>query len=75
MGLFDRRLLSELRRLDYAAVHTSERIAGREGDWLQPRFSILADDTLTSVERDALADPPLVRRAWRAAKSRSKRLR
>jgi peptidoglycan/xylan/chitin deacetylase (PgdA/CDA1 family) len=75
LGLFDRRLLSDLRRLGYVAVHTSERMAGREGAWLQPRVSIVAGDTVASVERDALADPPLPRRAWRAAKSRSKMLR
>ena len=56
MGLYDRRLLADLRRLGYSAVHTSERMPGRAGAWLQPRFSILADDTVETVERDALAD-------------------
>ena len=75
LGLYDRRLLADLERLGYTAVHTSERMAGRDGAWLQPRFSILADDTVESVERCALADPPRLRRAWIVAKSRLKRLR
>ena len=75
MGMFDRRLLADLKRLGYRAVHTSERMAGTEGAWLQPRFSILADDTVESVERYAFADPPRSRRAWLVAKSRLKRLR
>jgi peptidoglycan/xylan/chitin deacetylase (PgdA/CDA1 family) len=75
MGLYDRRLLADLRRLGYAVVHTSERMTGLEGAWLQPRFSVLADDTVTSVERSALADPPRARRAWLVAKSRLKGLR
>ena len=75
LGLYDRRLLADLERLGYTAVHTSERMAGRDGAWLQPRFSILADDTVESVERYALADPRRSRRAWLVAKSRLKRLR
>ena len=76
MGLYDRRLLGDLKRLGYTAVHTSERMAGRDGAWLQPRFSVLADDTVESVERVALTDPsPARRRAWLEAKSRLKRLR
>ena len=75
MGLYDRRLLADLRRLGYTAVHTSERMAGRDGAWLQPRFSIVADDTIESVERCALVDPPRLRMAWRSAKSSMKRLR
>ncbi len=75
MGLYDRRLLADLKRLGYTAVHTSERMAGRDGAWLQPRFSVVADDTVESVERYALTDPPRSRRAWLVAKSRLKRLR
>jgi peptidoglycan/xylan/chitin deacetylase (PgdA/CDA1 family) len=75
MGLYDRRLLADLKRLGYTAVHTSERMAGTAGAWLQPRFSILANDTVASVERFVLADPPRRRRAWLVAKSHMKRLR
>ena len=75
LGLYDRRLLSDLRALGYTAVHTSERIPATAGDWFQPRFSIRADDTVDTIERDVLTDPSRVRRAWVAAKSRCKRLR
>jgi peptidoglycan/xylan/chitin deacetylase (PgdA/CDA1 family) len=75
MGMYDRRLLADLKRLGYTAVHTSDRMAAREGAWLQPRYSILADDTVESVEQYALADPRRSRRVWLVAKSRLKRLR
>jgi len=75
LGLYDRRLLADLERLRYTAVHTSERMVGKEGAWLQPRFSVLANDTAESVQRDALSDPPTSRRAWLVAKSSLKRLR
>jgi peptidoglycan/xylan/chitin deacetylase (PgdA/CDA1 family) len=75
MGSYDRRLLSDLKRLGYSAVHTSDRRTGRDGDWLQPRFSIVAEDTVESVERYALAIPSPARRAWLAAKGRLKRMR
>lgn len=75
MGLYDRRSLACLRRLGYTAVHTSERMAGREGAWLQPRFSILSDDSAETVERRVLTDLPRSRRAWLVAKSAVKRLR
>jgi peptidoglycan/xylan/chitin deacetylase (PgdA/CDA1 family) len=75
MGLYDRRALADLRRLGYAAVHTSERMPGKKGAWLQPRFSIVAGDTAESVERTALSAPSSGRVAWLEAKSRLKRLR
>ncbi len=75
LGLYDRRLLADLKGLGYTAVHTSERMAGTDGAWLQPRFSVVADDTVESIERSALTDPSHTRRAWLEAKSRLKRLR
>jgi len=75
MGLYDRRLLADLKHLGYAAVHTSERMAGRAGAWLQPRFSIVSEDTVESVERYASAYPSRSRKAWLLAKSKLKRLR
>lgn len=75
LGLYDRRVLAELKRLGYTALHTTDRMAGTDGAWIQPRFSILANDTVASVERCALADPSRSRRAWLVAKSSVKRLR
>jgi peptidoglycan/xylan/chitin deacetylase (PgdA/CDA1 family) len=75
MGQYDRRLLADLRRLGYSAVHTSERMPAVDGAWLQPRFSVHANDTVVSIERRALSDPLRARRAWVVAKNRLKRLR
>jgi peptidoglycan/xylan/chitin deacetylase (PgdA/CDA1 family) len=75
LGLYDRRLLQDLERLGYTAVHTSERMPGTDDAWFRPRFSVHADDSVQSIERDVLTDPPRARRAWQAAKSRWKRLR
>jgi peptidoglycan/xylan/chitin deacetylase (PgdA/CDA1 family) len=75
LGLYDRRSLTELKRLGYTAVHTSERMVGKVGEWLQPRFSVRAYDTVQTMKSDALADPARVQRAWLVAKSHVKRLR
>jgi peptidoglycan/xylan/chitin deacetylase (PgdA/CDA1 family) len=73
LGAYDRRLLQALRRLGYTKVHTSDRFPAREGDWLQPRFSVVATDTPETLENELLATPPasLLRRA----RIRLKRLR
>ena len=49
LGQYDRRLLSHLRRLGYESVHTSDRRLARAGSWLQPRFSVRADDSPQSM--------------------------
>jgi peptidoglycan/xylan/chitin deacetylase (PgdA/CDA1 family) len=69
MGAYDRRLLRDLRRLGYTAVHTSDRRLARSGAWLRPRFSVRAGDTADSVRRTALAVPSVPRRALQGAKS------
>ena len=63
LGRYDRRLLSDLRRLGYRRVFTSDRRAARAGAWLQPRFSVQAGDTAESFRAAALTHPPLRRRA------------
>ncbi len=75
LGRYDRRLLGELRRLGYRAVHTSDRRWARSSAWLQPRFSVHADDTAESVRRQVLATPPWPRRLARAAVCTAKRWR
>ena len=74
LGAYDRRLLRELRRLGYTAVHTSDGRGARAGAWLQPRFSIVAHDTAETV-RAYTRSPPALRRAQLAAKGLVKRLR
>jgi hypothetical protein len=75
MGEYDRRLLSELRRLGYAAVHTSDRRPATDGAWLRPRFSVRAGDTAESVRSTALVVPSSMSRALLAAKGWVKTLR
>jgi peptidoglycan/xylan/chitin deacetylase (PgdA/CDA1 family) len=62
LGRYDRRVLTELRRLGYRRVYTSDRRKARAQAWLQPRFSVRRDDTPESVRTAALATPPLARR-------------
>ncbi len=75
LGAYDRRLLTELRRLGYEKVHTSDRRVARAEAWLQPRFSVVATDTAEALETDLLAPRSRVRHVWTAAKGRVKRLR
>ena len=75
LGRYDRRLLAELRRLGYAAVHTSDRRPTTDGAWLRPRFSVRADDTAESLRSTALAVPSPLGRTWLAAKGWVKTLR
>ena len=74
-GQYDRRALGQLRRCGYRTVFSSDRARAREGDWLQPRFSVRAGDTPDSVRREVLAPPPVRRRLERAAVGLAKRLR
>ena len=75
LGRYDRSLLGDLRRLGYRRVYTSDRRAADPNAWLQPRFSIRAEDTAASFRAQATAVPPLARRAKDAAKGLIKRWR
>lgn len=55
LGQYDRRLLYQLKRLGYQAVHTSDRRQARAGSWLQPRFSVRAEDTAQTLRRQVKA--------------------
>ncbi|HET9654076.1 MAG TPA: polysaccharide deacetylase family protein [Kineosporiaceae bacterium] len=57
LGRYDRRVLSQLRRLGYRTVHTSDRACAPEGAWMQPRFSVRRDDTPESLRATVLAPP------------------
>ena len=74
-GQYDRRVLGELRRHGYRSVHTSDRRWAREGDWLQPRFSVRRTDTAATVRERMLTRAPLLERAERAAVCVIKRYR
>ena len=75
LGRYDRRLLSDLRRLGYRRVYTSDRRAARPGSWLQPRFSVHRDDTGESLRATLLSQPSLARRARQEVVGVVKRLR
>jgi peptidoglycan/xylan/chitin deacetylase (PgdA/CDA1 family) len=74
-GEYDRGTLRQLREHDYAAVHTSDRRPARTGAWLQPRFSIRADDTAASVRERVLSPPSVPRHVYAVLKGLAKRLR
>ena len=65
LGLYDRRVLADLRRHGYERVFTSDQAGSRADHWLQPRFSVKRSDTATSVRHDMLRPPPWARRAER----------
>jgi peptidoglycan/xylan/chitin deacetylase (PgdA/CDA1 family) len=75
LGRYDRELLSHLRGLGYTAVHTSDRRWAREGDWIQPRFSVRTGDTADTVRRTMLGQQSPGRRAERALVGAIKRWR
>jgi peptidoglycan/xylan/chitin deacetylase (PgdA/CDA1 family) len=51
LGRYDRRVLTQLRILGYQRVYSSDRLAARQGDWFQPRYSVRADDTPETIRR------------------------
>jgi len=75
LGLYDRRLLADLRRHGYRRVYTSDRDRAGEQAWLQPRYSVVATDTAGSVRTAVLERPGLAHRAERRLARTVKRLR
>ncbi|PKH37438.1 Polysaccharide deacetylase [Nocardioides alpinus] len=75
LGRYDRTLLAHLRRLGYAAVHSSDRCRARSDAWLRPRYSIRSDDTVAAVRETVLAAPSVGSRAERLVTTTVKRLR
>ena len=63
MGRYDRHVLSDLRRLGYRRVYTSDERPARPGSWLQARFSVRREDTPESLRAALLSRSGLVRRA------------
>jgi peptidoglycan/xylan/chitin deacetylase (PgdA/CDA1 family) len=73
LGRYDRRLLTDLRRLGYRHVFTSDRRPARAGAWLQPRYSVRHTDTASSLRAEVR--PNLVARTRLEAVGLAKRLR
>jgi len=59
LGRYDRHLLTDLRRLGYRTVYTSDRRWARPDAWLQPRFSVRDHDTAARLTREVLRPPGL----------------
>ena len=49
LGRYDRALLGQLQDCGYATVFTSDRFPASPGRWLQPRYSVTANDNLDSI--------------------------
>ena len=75
LGQYDRRLLSHLRRLGYRSVHTSDRRLALAGSWLQPRFSVRADDSPQTMREAVKSAQQSRRRMKLEAVGLAKRLR
>jgi peptidoglycan/xylan/chitin deacetylase (PgdA/CDA1 family) len=75
LGRYDRAVLSTLRSLGYHRVYSSDRRRTNLNAWLQPRFSIRADDTIESIRSTILARPPRLHELKTRAVGVVKRLR
>lgn len=75
LGRYDRHTLALLRAGGCAEVNLSDQRPARPGAWLQPRFSVRADDTAASLEARMAASTAPARRVRNAAASLVKRLR
>jgi peptidoglycan/xylan/chitin deacetylase (PgdA/CDA1 family) len=51
LGQYDRRVLAELRQLDYRVVYSSDARPARAGAWFQPRYTVRAGDTPRSIRQ------------------------
>lgn len=59
LGRYDRRLLAQLRPLNYTTVYSSDRFPARRSAWLQARYSVTSEDTAESVRAIVLRPPGL----------------
>ena len=48
-GEYDRRAIALLRAEGYAGVFTSDRLPAADDQWLRPRYSLQAGDTVTAI--------------------------
>jgi peptidoglycan/xylan/chitin deacetylase (PgdA/CDA1 family) len=75
LGRYNRRVLTDLRRLGYRRVFTSDRRPARHNAWLQPRYSVLRTDTASTVRDIVLNRPSLPHRVRAMAVGLVKRWR
>jgi peptidoglycan/xylan/chitin deacetylase (PgdA/CDA1 family) len=72
-GRYNRRALTDLRRLGYRRVFTSDRRPARPNAWLQARYSVRATDTVATVRQMVFGPRPLPQRARASAAGLVKR--
>ena len=75
LGQYDRKVLQRLRREGYRSVFTSDRRRANSEAWLQPRYSLRADDTIDSFRRSVLDRPAILRELRASTVGLIKRLR
>ncbi|HEY3087693.1 MAG TPA: polysaccharide deacetylase family protein [Jatrophihabitantaceae bacterium] len=75
LGEYDRRVLARLRRLGYSRVFTSDRSTAQPGSWLQPRYSVTADDSAVTVRATVEERVPATAAAFSFGKRVVKRWR
>jgi peptidoglycan/xylan/chitin deacetylase (PgdA/CDA1 family) len=73
LGRYDRYTLALLRGSGFAEVNVSDQRPARPGAWVQPRFSVRADDTVASLRARMLASLAPARRVRNSAVSAVKR--
>lgn len=73
LGRYDRHTLALLRSDACAEVNVSDQRPARPGAWVQPRFSVRSDDTVTSLRARMLASMDPGRRVRNSAVSALKR--
>jgi peptidoglycan/xylan/chitin deacetylase (PgdA/CDA1 family) len=73
LGRYDRRTLALLRASGCAEVNVSDQRPARPGAWVQPRFSVRADDTVASLRARMLASLDPARRVRNSVVSAAKR--
>jgi peptidoglycan/xylan/chitin deacetylase (PgdA/CDA1 family) len=73
LGRYDRPALALLRASGCAEVNVSDQRPARPGAWIQPRFSVRADDTVASLRARMLSSLDPVRRARNGTVSAVKR--
>lgn len=74
LGRYDRHTLALLRESGCAEVNVSDQRVARAGAWVQPRFSVCADDTAASLRGRMLASMAPARRVRNSVASVAKRL-
>lgn len=75
LGRYDRRTLALLRSDGCAEINVSDQRPARPGAWVQPRFSVRADDTVASLRARMLSSMDPARRVRDGVVSAAKRWR